>query len=90
MKRFAFGFLIVHAFALCLGLFGLLSAVPDPGQFAGNPAALAFYNWAIVNVGTVDIWSGVLAMLAYGVASVGALERSDFSSLLPSSRRAPN
>jgi putative membrane protein len=69
--RTAFAFLGLHALALCLGIFGLLSAVPDPGQFAGNPYAMAFYDWAIQNTGTVDIWTGTLAMLAFGVAAVG-------------------
>jgi len=64
-------FLGLHALALALGIFGLLSAVPDPGQFAGNPYAMAFYDWAIQNTGTVDIWTGTLAMLAFGVASIG-------------------
>jgi putative membrane protein len=69
--RIAIAFLILHALALGLGMFGLLSAVPNAGQFAGNPYAMAFYGWAIVNTGTVDIWTGTLAMLAFGIASVG-------------------
>jgi putative membrane protein len=32
---------------------------------------MAFYGWAIVNTGTVDIWTGALAMLAFGVATLG-------------------
>jgi uncharacterized membrane protein len=69
--RLAVLFLCAHVGALALGMFGLLSAVPNVAQFAGNPYALAFYSWAIVNVGTVDIWTGALAMLAFGCASVG-------------------
>ncbi len=65
-------FLSAHVCALALGLFGLLSAVPNVAQFADNPYALGFYSWAIVNTGTVDIWTGALAMAAFGVASVGA------------------
>lgn len=67
----AFVFLGLHVLALCLGMFGLLSAVPNVAQFAGNPYALAFYSWAIQNTGTVDILTGALTMLAFGFASVG-------------------
>ncbi len=70
--RTAVVFFVLHALVLGLGMFGLLSAVPNPGQFAGNPYALAFYSWAIVNTGTVDFWTGTLAMLAFGVATLGA------------------
>jgi putative membrane protein len=71
MMRIAIAFLAAHALALGLGMFGLVSAVPNTAQFAGNPYALAFYAWAIVNTGTVDIWTGTLAMLAFGIASIG-------------------
>jgi putative membrane protein len=71
MKRLAAIFLGLHVLALALGMFGLVSAVPNSGQFAGNPYAMAFYNWAIVNTGTVDIWTGTLAMLAFGIATLG-------------------
>jgi carotene biosynthesis associated membrane protein len=69
--RVAIAFLTMHALALGLGMFGLVSAVPNSAQFAGNPYAMAFYGWAIVNTGTVDIWTGTLAMLAFGIATVG-------------------
>ncbi len=71
MIRIAIGFLVLHACALALGMFGLLSAVPNVAQFAGNPYAIAFYSWAIQNVGTVDILTGAIAMIAFGIASVG-------------------
>ena len=71
MIRIAIGFLVLHACALALGMFGLLSAVPNVAQFAGNPYAIAFYSWAIQNVGTVDILTGAFAMIAFGIASVG-------------------
>jgi len=63
--------LTLHVLALALGMFGLVSAVPNSAQFAGNPYAMAFYGWAIVNTGTVDILTGALAMLAFGVATLG-------------------
>ncbi len=62
----------MHVCALALGMFGLLSAVPNVSQFAGNPYALAFYSWAIVNTGTVDILTGAAAMVAFGIATLGA------------------
>jgi len=71
-------FLVLHVLALGLGMFGLLSAVPNVAQFAGNPYALKFYGWAIVNVGTVDIWTGALAMLCFGVSAVGARRTATF------------
>ncbi|MBD5634703.1 MAG: carotenoid biosynthesis protein [Candidatus Eremiobacteraeota bacterium] len=69
--RLAAIFLVAHVLALALGMFGLVSAVPNSAQFAGNPYAMDFYNWAIVNTGTVDIWTGTLSMLAFGVATLG-------------------
>ncbi|GAC1491340.1 MAG: carotenoid biosynthesis protein [Vulcanimicrobiaceae bacterium] len=72
MLRLAIAFLLMHVCALALGMFGLLSAVPNVSQFAGNPYALAFYSWAIVNTGTVDILTGAAAMLAFGIATLGA------------------
>ena len=69
--RIAVVCLTAHILALGLGMFGLLSAVPNVQQFAGNPYALAFYTWAIQNTGTVDIWTGTLTMIAFGCASVG-------------------
>lgn len=72
MFRLATVFLALHVCALGLGMFGLLSAVPNVGQFAGNPYALAFYTWAIQNTGTVDILTGALAMIAFGLATLGA------------------
>ncbi len=71
MKRLAIIFFIAHVLALSLGIFGLMSAVQNPAQFAGNAAAMAFYAWAIGNVGTVDIWTATLAMLSFGAASIG-------------------
>jgi putative membrane protein len=54
-----------------LAIFGLLAAVPNVSQFAGNPYAIGFYSWAIVNTGTVDILTGTLAMVAFGIAAIG-------------------
>ena len=61
-----------HVCALALGMFGLLFAVPNGARFASGGFALTFYNWALVNTGTVDIWTGTLAMLAFGFAAIGA------------------
>jgi putative membrane protein len=69
--RLATALLVAHVLALGLGMFGLLSAVPNVAAFANDPPAMAFYNWAIANAGAVDIWTGALAMLAFGCASIG-------------------
>jgi putative membrane protein len=71
VKRLAIFFFAAHILALALGIFGLLSAVQNPAQFAGNSAAMAFYAWALGNVGTVDIWTATLAMLFFGFAAIG-------------------
>jgi len=76
--RVAVTFTVLHVAALCLGLFGLLSAVPNVAQFAGNPYAIGFYNWAIVNTGTVDILTAAIAMLAFGVATIGVRRTATF------------
>jgi putative membrane protein len=73
MKRLAWSLVWAHGIVLALALFGLMSAVPNPAQFAGNTLAMSFFGWAIVNVGTIDIWTGALAMIAYGIAAVGPL-----------------
>lgn len=78
LSRLAVGLVAAHILALGLGLFGLLSAVPNVAQFAGNPWALAFYSWAIQNTGTVDILTAAAAMLAYGFAALGPRRTSLF------------
>jgi putative membrane protein len=71
LRRLAIFFFAAHILALALGIFGLLSAVQNPAQFAGNQYAMAFYAWAITNVGTVDIWTATLAMLFFGASAIG-------------------
>jgi putative membrane protein len=71
IRTLAIVFVTLHVLALGLGMFGLLAAVPDPGRFSGNAAAMAFFGWAIQNVGTIDIWTGTLAMLAFGWYAIG-------------------
>ncbi len=71
LRTLAIVFVGLHVFALALGMFGLLAAVPNPERFAGNAAAMSFFGWAIQNVGTVDIWTGTLAMLAFGTYAIG-------------------
>jgi carotene biosynthesis associated membrane protein len=75
MKRFAGGtvwtLVVLHGLALTFGLFGLLVAMPHPELFAGNPAATAFYVHAMNDTGGTGIFLGALAMLAYGLWTLG-------------------
>ena len=72
MNRIAWGFVALHALALLLGLFGLLVAIPHPGMWAGHPADLAFFAFAIDKTGGTGMVLGALAMLAFGFARLGA------------------
>jgi putative membrane protein len=67
----AWTFVALHAFALLLGLFGLLVAMPHPELFAGNAAATAFYAKAMNDTGGTAMFLGALAMIAYGVWQLG-------------------
>ena len=55
-------FVVLHALALVLGLFGLLIAIPHPQLFANNPQALAFYSEALNNTGGTGMILGTIAM----------------------------
>jgi len=71
----------LHTALLAMGMFGLLSAVPHPEQFAGNAPAMAFYGWAIANLGTADILSGALAMLLFGIYAIGWQKTALFAAI---------
>jgi uncharacterized membrane protein len=75
VKRFgdivAWTFVVLHVFALLLGLFGLLIAMPHPELFAGNAAATAFYGKAMTGTGGTAMFLGALAMLAFGLRRLG-------------------
>ncbi len=64
-------FVALHVTALLLGLFGLLVALPHPELFAGNAAATAFYGKAMTSTGGTAMFLGALAMLAFGIRSLG-------------------
>jgi putative membrane protein len=53
-------------------LFGLLVAIPHPELWAGHPADMAFFNFAINKTGGSGMILGALAMLAFGFARLGA------------------
>jgi putative membrane protein len=57
--------------ALSLGLFGLLVAIPHPELWAGHPADLAFFTFALNKTGGTGMILGALAMLAYGLRRLG-------------------
>jgi uncharacterized membrane protein len=70
--RIAWGLAALHALALLLGLFGLLVAIPHPELWAGRPADMAFFNFAINKTGGAGMVLGAIAMLAFGFAALGA------------------
>jgi putative membrane protein len=71
VTRLAWGFVALHGLALLLGLFGLLVAIPHPQLWAGQPADLAFFAFAIHKTGGTAMVLGAIAMLAFGFAQLG-------------------
>lgn len=71
MKRVAWAFTGLHAFALIVGLFGILIAIPHPELWAAKPSAAAFFAFAIDKTGGAAMFLGALAMLAFGVYALG-------------------
>ena len=71
MKRVAWAFTGLHAFALVVGLFGILIAIPHPELWAGKPSAAAFFAFAIDKTGGTAMFFGAIAMLAFGVHALG-------------------
>ena len=78
MKRVAWAFTALHVFALVVGLFGILIAIPHPELWAGKPSAAAFFAFAIDKTGGVAMFLGALAMLAFGVHALGARRTAIF------------
>jgi uncharacterized membrane protein len=62
----------LHVFALLVGLFGILIAIPHPELWAGKPSAAAFFAFAIDKTGGAAMFLGAFAMFAYGVSALGA------------------
>ncbi len=72
MNRIAWGLVGLHGLALLVGLFGLLVAIPHPEIWAGHPADLAFFAFALNKTGGTGMVLGACAMLAFGFARLGA------------------
>jgi uncharacterized membrane protein len=72
MKWAAWAFTVLHVFALVVGLFGILIAIPHPELWAGKPSAAAFFAFAIDKTGGTAMFFGAIAMLAFGVHALGA------------------
>jgi putative membrane protein len=72
VNRIAWGLVVLHTLALLLGLFGLLVAIPHPEMWAGHPADMAFFAFAINKTGGSGMILGAAAMLAFGFAQLGA------------------
>jgi putative membrane protein len=70
--RTAWALTAAHAVALAVGLFGILVAIPHPELWANDPRAAAVYAFALIKTGGASMLLGALAMLAYGLAALGA------------------
>jgi uncharacterized membrane protein len=71
VKRAAWLLAGLHAFALVVGLFGILIAIPHPELWAGKPSAAAFFAFAIDKTGGAAMFLGAFAMLAFGAYALG-------------------
>ena len=71
MKRVAWTFTALHAFALAVGLFGILVAIPHPQLWAGDANGAAVYAFAVGRTGGTAMFLGGIAMLAYGFFALG-------------------
>ena len=69
--KVAWGLTWLHVLALVLGLFGILIAIPHPELWSGNANGAAVYAFAIDKTGGASMFLGALAMLAYGIATLG-------------------
>jgi putative membrane protein len=72
MKIAAWILVAIHAMALTLGLYGILVAIPHPETWASAPGAAQFYAFAINKTGGTGMFLGALAMLVFGIGSIGA------------------
>lgn len=71
MRRAAWALTGLHAFALVVGLFGILIAIPHPELWAGKANAAAFFAFAIDKTGGAAMVLGAFAMLAFGMYALG-------------------
>jgi putative membrane protein len=71
MKISAWLLVAIHALALTLGLYGILVAIPHPETWASAPGGAQFYAFAINKTGGTGMFLGALAMLVFGLASIG-------------------
>lgn len=70
--KLAHWFLAAHAAAVVFSLAGLLVALPHPGLWANSAAATAVFSFGMRHAGPLYIVLGAAAMLAFGVAALGA------------------
>jgi putative membrane protein len=69
--KLAILFFALHVIVKVVAIFGITFAMQHPAQFASDPTSAAVYVWAIQNVGAIDILTGTLAMLAFGIHFIG-------------------
>jgi putative membrane protein len=69
--KLAILFFALHVIVKVVAIFGITYAMQHPAVFAADPTSAAVYVWAIQNVGAIDILTGMLAMLAFGIRFIG-------------------
>jgi putative membrane protein len=70
----------LHVAALGLGLFGILFAIPHSGLWT-HKADLAFFTWALQRGGSSSMVTGALAMIAWGIATIGLRRTLAFAAI---------
>lgn len=71
MTRVSWTFVVIHGLSLCLGLFGILIAIPHPELWANNAGDAAFFAQALHKTGGTGMVLGAIAMLTFGLAKLG-------------------
>src|SRR4051794_21930551 len=70
--KLAWGLLAAHVVALVFGLAGMLIALPNPQLWAESPLGREVFTFGMQYAGGLHIVLGAGAMLAYGLAHLGA------------------
>jgi uncharacterized membrane protein len=70
--------LAIHLVALVFGLIGILVMLPNPELWNDDPRAVRIFEWSMENAGATHIVLGALAMLAFGVVSIGWIKTGIF------------
>lgn len=70
-----------HLGALVFGLVGLLIMLPNPSLWATDPRAVRVFDWSMEYAGATHIIFGALAMLAFGIVTIGWRKTGIFAAI---------